>query len=125
MKKEDRIITCIACPNGCDIRVIFDEDGNIAKLEGHKCKNGIAYAEAEVTRPERILTSSIAVLGGDFKLVSVKTASPIPKDMLRDAVGEIAKVKVHAPVKVGDVLMENIMGTGVDIVATSNVAKVN
>ncbi len=123
MKREDTVITCIACPNGCDIKVSFAEDGSIAKLEGYKCKNGITYATAEVTAPERILTSSVAVVGGEFKLASVKTSKPIPKGMMKDAVKALYSVKVNAPVKVGDVLVENILGTGADIVSTCVVEK--
>lgn len=121
MNKNDVTITCIACPNGCDIKVSFDKDGNIEKLDGYKCKNGIAYAKSEVTSPERILTSSVAVKNGEFVLASVKTSKPIPKKLLRDAVKEIAKVKINAPVSVGDVVMQNILETGVDVVATCNV----
>lgn len=121
MNKSDIIITCIACPNGCNIKVSFDKDGNIEKLDGYKCKNGLAYAKAEVTAPERILTSSVAVKNGEFVLASVKTAKPIPKSLLTKAVREIAKIKINAPVKVGDIVLQNILGTGVDVVATCNV----
>ncbi|MBE5818129.1 MAG: DUF1667 domain-containing protein [Clostridiales bacterium] len=121
MKREDVIITCIACPNGCDIKITFGDDGNIASMEGYKCKNGVTYATAEVTAPERILTSSVAVVGGAFRLASVKTQKPIPKALLIDAVKEIAKVKVKAPISVGDVLLEDLAGTGVQVVSTCNV----
>lgn len=121
MKREDVIITCIACPNGCDIKITFDDDGNIASMEGYKCKNGVTYATAEVTAPERILTSSVAVVGGTFRLASVKTQKPIPKALLIDAVKEIAKVKAKAPISVGDVLIEDLAGTGVQVVSTCNV----
>lgn len=124
MKREDITITCIACPNGCDIKVSFDDDGNIASLDGYKCKNGVAYAKAEVTAPERILTSSVAVKNGDFVLASVKTSNPIPKKIMREAVKEISKIRVEAPIKVGDVILRNILDTGVDIVATCNVNKI-
>ncbi len=124
MKKEDITITCIACPNGCDIKVSFDEDGKIASFEGYKCKNGIAYARSEITAPERILTSSVTVINGDFVLASVKTASPIPKKLMRDAVKVIANVKAEAPIRVGDVILHDILGTGVDVVSTCNVDKI-
>ena len=91
-------------------------------MEGYKCKNGVTYATAEVTAPERILTSSVAVVGGVFRLASVKTQKPIPKAMLIDAVKEIAKVKATAPISVGDVLIEDLLGTGVQVVSTCNVA---
>lgn len=121
MKSENKTITCIACPNGCEITVFFDENGKISGVTGNKCKNGIAYAEAEVTMPTRILTSSVLVDNGDFPLASVKTSKPIPKALMKDAVKALSSCCVSAPVKVGDVVCENILDTGVDVVATCNV----
>ena len=121
MKIEDKTITCIACPNGCEITVSFDENGNISNISGNKCKNGIAYAQSEVTAPTRILTSSVLVENGDFPLVSVKTSNPIPKELMREAVKQLAQCVVKAPVHVGDVVCKNILNTGVDVVSTANV----
>lgn len=118
---ENRIITCIACPNGCELTVKLDNDGKIAEITGNKCKNGIPYAEAEVTMPTRILTSSVTVENGDMRLVSVKTSAPVPKAMLLDIMKEVARARVSAPVKVGDVIIKDVLGTGADIVATANV----
>lgn len=123
MNTEIKTITCIACPNGCDIEVSIDETGKVVNISGNKCKNGIAYATAEVTSPTRILTSTVLVENGEFKLASVKTSNPIPKSMLRDAVKVLAACKVQAPVSVGDVICSNILGTGVDVVSTCNVYK--
>lgn len=121
MKFENKTLTCIACPNGCEITVSFDENGKISGMTGNKCKNGITYAEAEVTMPTRILTSSVLVENGNFPLVSVKTSQPIPKTLMREAVKALSVCCVSAPVKVGDVICKNILDTGADIVATSNV----
>lgn len=121
MKAEERILTCIACPNGCELTVSFDENGKIKNITGNKCKNGISYAESEVTAPTRILTSSVAVDNGNFSLISVKTSQPIPKSLMREAVKTLALCRVNAPIHVGDTVCENILNTGVDVVATCNV----
>ena len=123
MRKDDVTITCIACPNGCDITVSFDENGEIKALSGNKCRNGIAYATAEVTEPTRILTTSVLVENGEFKLASVKTAEPIPKKLMREAVLALMNCTVEAPVKVGDVVFENLLDTGVNVVSTCNVER--
>lgn len=125
MKKEDVTITCIACPNGCDITISFDENGNIASIKGNKCKNGVAYATDEVTHPTRILTTSVLVNNGEFKLASVKTTAPIPKELMRKAVVALMECSVEAPVKVGDVVYENLLDTGVNVVSTCNVEAKN
>ena len=121
--RENVTLTCVACPNGCDVTVSFNEDGSIKEITGNKCKNGIAYATSEVTAPARILTTTVLVEGGDFRLCSVKTAEPIPKQMMKDAVKELAKIKINAPVNVGDIIMKDILGTGIDVVATARVKK--
>lgn len=123
MKNENKTITCIACPNGCDVTVSFDDDGKISSITGNRCKNGITYATAEVTAPTRILTSSVLVENGEFALASVKTIQPIPKKLMREAVKALSDCKVQAPVSVGDVVLKNILDTGVDVVSTCNVDK--
>lgn len=113
-------LTCIGCPKGCLVSVTI-ENGEIKEITGNSCQIGYNYASAEVTDPRRTLTSSIKVNGGELAMVSVKTASDIPKGLLLDAMKVIKAAVVTAPVSIGDVLIENILDTGVDVVATSNV----
>lgn len=120
MKKR---FMCIICPNGCEIEAEFDEKG-IQKLEGNLCEKGEEYVRKEILSPERGLTTSVRVRNGSLPLVSVKTSKPIPKERVMDAMEEVAKLKVPAPVKVGDILLEDILGTGADLVATKNVGEV-
>ena len=89
--------------------------------KGNICKRGLNYAVAERTDPRRMVTSSILVEGGDMPLVSIKTAEAIPKDKIDEALDAIQNTTVKAPVKIGDALIKNVAGTGVDIVATRNV----
>ena len=109
-------LTCICCPLGCQISVEM-EGNEILSVTGNTCPRGDAYARKELTSPTRIVTSSVKVEGG--KVVSVKTASDIPKDRIFDIVRELKNVTAVPPVKIGDVIKRDIAGTGVDIVATS------
>ncbi|MEG0546672.1 MAG: DUF1667 domain-containing protein [Oscillospiraceae bacterium] len=119
MKKREMI--CVSCPIGCPITVVFDDCENITSISGNTCKRGDAYARAECTHPERMLTSTVKVEGGRLPVVSIKTSSPVPKERLFDCMKEVNKVDVKAPVKIGDVIIKDILGLGVDIVATNEV----
>jgi CxxC motif-containing protein len=99
------------------------EDG-VLGIKNHLCKLAGPYVESELFDPRRLLTTSIPVDGGDWPLVSVKSDPPIPKHMMLEAMDEITGVRVEAPIKVGDVLMTNILGTGCNVVATRNVKSV-
>ncbi len=114
-----RDLICVACPRGCPIKVTMDDNGEITEVSGQTCKRGDEYARAEVTHPERSLTSTIRVEGGDAYVVPVKSAVAIPKELLFDAMKVINSSSVKAPVHIGDVVIENILNTGVDIVATN------
>lgn len=114
----DKELTCIGCPMGCQITVVMN-DGVIEKIDGYTCEKGLAYAKKEVTNPTRIVTGSVPVKGNkDVRMVSVKTERDIPKDRMFDCVKEISKVTVDSPVKIGDVIIKNVAGTGVNVIAT-------
>ncbi|HOJ92751.1 MAG TPA: DUF1667 domain-containing protein [Dictyoglomaceae bacterium] len=113
---------CVQCPIGCKLTVeIKDDDNSIIKIEGNRCQRGIAYAEDEIKDPKRIITTSIKVIGGELPLVSVKTDKPIPKKYIKDVMDIIKSKEVKAPVKRGDIIIENILDTNVNIVATRSV----
>ncbi|MBC7088049.1 MAG: DUF1667 domain-containing protein [Tissierellales bacterium] len=116
-----RDITCIACPLGCEIKVEDTENGYL--ITGYTCKKGKDYALQEITDPRRILTSTVAVEDGVLKVLPVKTDKAIPKDMLLKCMEEINKIKAKAPIYVGQVIKENILNTGANLVATRNLAK--
>ncbi len=117
--REDVSLTCINCPLGCEVTVHFLENGEM-QVSGNSCPRGEIYAKKEVTAPERIVTSSVRVSGGERPVVSVKTKETIPKGKIFDVMEEIRKVHVAAPVRIGDVMISDVCGTGVDIVATAN-----
>ncbi len=116
---ENRQITCVVCPKGCSIKVCI-ENGGISAITGSGCERGVEYAGAECTNPVRTLTTTARVEGGRHPIVPVKSDRPLPKGLLRDAVREINKYTVKAPVKAGDVVIANILGTGVNIIATGS-----
>ena len=115
MKKN---LICVSCPLGCPIEVEI-ENGEVVSVTGNTCKRGEAYARTEITNPVRSLTTSVKVENGIHPVVSVKSSGPVPKDKMFDCMKEINAVSIKAPVKIGDVVIENILGLGVDIVATN------
>ncbi len=117
-----RNIICISCPIGCHLTV-EGTDGNYT-VTGNTCKNGEKYGIEEVTNPQRVVPTTVVIKGGLMARLPVKTADTIPKDKIFDAMEEINKVVVSAPVKVGDVVLPNVCGTGVDIVATKSMPAV-
>lgn len=118
-KKE---LTCIGCPMGCQLTVEMDGT-KVVKVTGNTCNVGDQYARKELTNPTRIVTSTVCVDGGTIGMTSVKTKSDIPKGKIDDVIAELAAICVKAPVSIGDVVLSNVAGTGVDVVVTKNVPK--
>ncbi len=112
----EKLLTCIGCPMGCQITVTM-ENGEVASIKGNTCKKGAEYARDEVTCPTRMVTSVLAVEGAKEPLC-VKTAKFIPKDKMFDCLKEIREAKVSLPVEIGDVVVPNVCGTGIDVIAT-------
>ena len=117
---ETRNLTCINCPMGCALTIEM-EGNEVVSISGNTCPRGEAYGRKEVTNPTRIVTSTVRVTGGAADMVSVKTKQDIPKGKIFDCVKALRDVEVQAPVHVGDVIVSDVAGTGVDIVATRNV----
>lgn len=109
----ERNMTCIICPMGCSITVKM-EGRNITEISGNTCKRGAAYAEAEISHPERTLTTTMRCTDG--RMLSVKTDRPIPKARMLDCMQLINGHTVTPPVSIGDILMEDAFGS--NIVAT-------
>ncbi len=117
--KLDRIkeFTCVSCPMGCTLQATPLESGEF-KISGNQCKRGLVYGLQEMKAPTRNISSTVCVIGAEINSLPVKTAEPIPKGKIFEIMKEINKITVKAPVQVGDVIIENILGTGVDIVAS-------
>ena len=119
---EKKELICIGCPLGCPITVEISQ-GKVLSVTGNTCPNGDKYARKEVTDPRRTVTSTVAVTGGEVPVVSVKTASDIPKNKIFAIMEQLNDVHIAAPVQIGDVILKNVADTGVDVVATRTVNK--
>ncbi|MDR3313043.1 MAG: DUF1667 domain-containing protein [Oscillospiraceae bacterium] len=118
-----RDLICIACPLGCALHVELGENGAVLHVTGNSCKRGESYAKTECTNPTRSFTSTVRVEGGGAPLVSVKSAKPIPKGKMLACAAATKAVVIQAPVAIGDVVLTNAAGTGIDLVATNRVGK--
>ena len=110
-------LTCIECPTGCAITVAV-EDGKVVSVDGFGCRRGRDYAIAEIECPVRVLTTTVVAEGLSIRLVPVRTSGPIPRERLMDAMAEIRRARVQRPVSVGDVVLADVLGLGVDVVST-------
>lgn len=120
MATETRELICINCPLGCPLTVTLT-DGEVTSVTGNTCKRGDVYGRKEVTNPTRIVTTSVPVDGSPReRMVSVKTASDIPKHKIFDIMAALDGVRATAPVSIGDVILANVCDTGVDVIATKS-----
>ena len=115
---KTRELTCIVCPRGCALTVTIGEGKEILAVEGNLCPRGKTYATDECTNPMRTVTSTVRCDNGE--VVSCKTSAPIPKDMVFEVMKEINNAFAPCGVKIGDVIIKNVLGTGADIIATCN-----
>lgn len=112
-------ITCINCPVGCRLNVEL-ENGQVASVSGNACKRGETYAKQECVDPQRMVTAVIPVKGSAAPL-SVKTRTPIPKKLISACMQELSNANLTAPIAAGSVVIANVCGTGVDVIATKSV----
>lgn len=115
---KERNLTCIVCPKGCPLKVTFGENNEIKEITGYTCKRGLVYAETECTHPRRTVTSTVITEKGN--VVSVKTSDTVPKEDMFNVMAEINRAVAKSDVKIGDVIIKNVCGSGADVVATSN-----
>lgn len=115
---ERHELTCIVCPMGC--RVTVEVEGDQMRVNGNQCKRGDAYCRQEVTRPVRVVTSLVSVSGAELPLCPVKTAAPVPRAKVPEVLSALRATRAQAPVRIGDVLLADVAGTGVDLVATDD-----
>ena len=114
---EHRTYLCTGCPLGCRLEVDAI-DGDVVEVRGFSCKRGDAYARQEYTDPRRPLATTIAVRGGRWPRLPVKSAEALPKALLSDVAAYLHTLHLDAPVKLGDVVAHDVLGSGIDVVAT-------
>ena len=117
MPKEQMVI-CISCPLACMITVTLDDSGGVLGVADNQCKEGETYAVAECKFPGRILTTTILTENSSRKLLPARTNKPVPKEQLVECMKSLSKTRVKPPVKMGQIIITNIVGTGADLVAT-------
>jgi len=116
MAKEVELI-CTACPQGCTLTAVI-ENGEVIEVRGYNCKKGIDYGIAEITDPRRMVATTVKVKNGFHPLLPVYTERPVPKPLIPQILDEIRKVEVTAPVRMKSVIVENVLGTGVNVLAS-------
>jgi CxxC motif-containing protein len=118
-EQAEKDLICILCPLGCKLKVsgIADNPEDLV-IRGQQCKKGREYAFEEYTNPTRTLTSTVVIHNGPLARLPVKTSKPLPKDLIFKAMEEINKVELTAPVKMGTVVIKNLLDTEIDVVAT-------
>lgn len=109
-----RELICITCPRGCHLKV--DEIRKV--VTGNFCKRGEVYGLNEVISPKREVTSTVKIEGASINLLPVRTNKPIAKELIMDVIKELRSITVKAPIHVNDVIIKNIFGSDVDIIAT-------
>lgn len=117
--QKTELITCINCPMGCRMEVTLENDA-VVSVKGNTCKRGETYAHQECTQPLRMITAVAPVKNSDIP-VSLKTRTPIPKAKITECMRAIDALELEAPIQAGDVLIANVVGTDVDVIATKSV----
>lgn len=111
-------LTCIVCPVGCSL--VIDESGNVS---GNHCKRGLEFAKSETTNPTRVITTTIAIEGAIHRRLPVVSSQPVPKSKMMEFVKATQAIKVFAPVNCGDVLLEDVLGLGIDVMASRTLGR--
>lgn len=124
--KETLQFNCTTCPSECllAVEVERDADGNVAEVRsvtGNNCPRGDKFAHQELTCPMRVLATTVAVSGGDEALLPVRTANAIPLALHAQAMDLIRGLVVKAPIRMGDVVLEDLLDTGIDLIASMDI----
>jgi CxxC motif-containing protein len=115
--KNKHDYTCINCPLSCALE-LTEENGEVLEVTGNECKVGVKYAEEEFRDPRRVMTTTVLIKGGSLPVLPVRTVEAIPKRLVIDATKALAEVVAEAPVTEGQVILPDILGTGVDVIAS-------
>ena len=112
----ERILTCIVCPRGCQLTATVDS-GRVIEVTGNACKRGVTYAENECTNPVRTVTTTVKCEDGG--IIAVKTDSTVPKRLVFEVMKDINAIRAKNDTDIGDVVLYNVCGLGVNVIATS------
>lgn len=120
-KKE---YTCIACPKGCKIELEYEGE-EIKDISGYSCVKGKEYVKDEFHDPRRILTTTVKIRNAKYPRIPVRTETGVPKDELDCCLEELKKIQLEAPVKIGEVVIGDVCGTGISVTASRSLEKLN
>ena len=123
MDVEKRHFTCVTCPVGCEIDVEL-RDGEVLSMTGNRCAKGKDFVLQELEEPMRVLTTTVPIEGAKWAMLPVRTDKSIPRRLFFEVMGEVAKIELQAPVKVSDVIVRDVAGTGANIIATRNMNRI-
>lgn len=121
MAVTDKLI-CITCPMGCTLEVTHEGD-TVLKVDGNTCKRGAKYAQDELRDPRRLVATTVRVQGGAHALVPVYISQPVPKPRIFDLLQAIRALEIPAPVKMDQVVLENALGLGIDVIASRDMPR--
>ena len=119
MAKEE-VIICVGCPLGCEVKLTLNSKNEVTGVDDNKCKEGEKYALEEFENPVRTLTATVLTQDSSQPLLPVRSSEPILKILLSQSMTVIAKARAKPPIKMGDVIVPNLLDTGVDVVASSD-----
>lgn len=119
---KDIKMICVSCPKGCTLTVTTAGD-TVVKVTNASCKRGEDYAHQEITDPRRMVASTVKVKNGTHPLVPVYTAAPVPKPLIFDILAEIRKTELQAPVKTEQIVIENVLNTGINVIASRDMPR--
>jgi len=122
MDVEKRHFTCVTCPVGCEIDVEL-RDGEVLSMTGNRCAKGKDFVLQELEEPMRVLTTTVPIEGAKWAMLPVRTDKSIPRRLFFEVMGEVAGVELRAPVEVSDVIIEDVAGTGANVIATRNMKR--
>ncbi len=121
--EEIKHIPCIVCPVSCSLKVTII-NGKVEKVEGNKCARGVKYGQSEIQNPTRTITSTIRVIDGIYSVCPVRTDGEIPKEYIFKCMEEINRVSIKAPIKLGQIIIKNVLDTNVNVIATRDLSKI-
>ncbi|MBE0480461.1 MAG: DUF1667 domain-containing protein [Dehalococcoidia bacterium] len=124
MAREKRHFTCVVCPVGCEIDVEA-ENGAILSMEGNRCKKWEEFVQQELREPMRVLTTTVRVKDAKWPVLPVRTDKAVPRRLIPEIMKEVSRIEMEAPVRISDVAVADIAGTGADVVATRSMERVS
>lgn len=114
-------VICVTCPKGCTLEVTKDGETVVSILNG--CKRGHEYAKQELTDPRRMVASSVRIQGSVHPLLPVYTSAPFPKPRIPELLKALREVEISAPVSLEQPILENVLGTGINVLASRAMKK--